>query len=116
MAPRLENSTRTTAFSTTVVLSCESEMTFRFAGVTAVIVAADRTAEFCLAACCEDPLPLPATAGPLCTVLVSCGTFAGGFGPKYLAHKMMTTIESSDAANILSSGVNLSFCGPSGGN
>jgi hypothetical protein len=29
---------------------------------------------------------------------------------------MMTTIESSDAANILSSGVNLSFCGPSGGN
>jgi hypothetical protein len=52
----------------------------------------------------------PGVAGALCAGRLVCVGWTGGFGPKNLAHRMITPKESSEATRIRSSGVNLSFC------
>src|SRR5215472_7136577 len=53
----------------------------------------------------------PGVAGAVCAGRLVCGGWTVGLGPKYFAHTRITTMESSDAAMMRSSGVNLSFCG-----
>src|SRR5689334_5520982 len=56
--------------------------------------------------------PVPGLAGAVCAGRLACGTFAGGFGPKYLAQSRITTSDRSEATTIRSSCVNLNFfCG-----
>ena len=119
-APRLENSTRYNAFSTTIVRSCASDT----AGVFAA--AADAVVVVGSAALAGPPLPgvvvlgvvvlpgVPAVAGPLTAGVFGCGR-TGAFGAKNFAHSRITPMESNEATRMRSSGVNLSF-GPSGGN
>jgi hypothetical protein len=55
---------------------------------------------------------LPGVAGAVCSGRLACGTFVGGLGPKYLAQSKITTSDSSEAATMRSSCVNLNFfCG-----
>ncbi len=51
-------------------------------------------------------------AGAVIGGLFACGTFAGGFGAKNLAHNKMTAIESIDAIRIrISEESSFFFCG-----
>src|SRR5260370_13633687 len=52
----------------------------------------------------------PGVAGAATAGRLACGGGNCGFGPKNLAHRMITPKESSEATRIRSSGVNLSFC------
>src|ERR1700741_4828746 len=54
----------------------------------------------------------PGVAGAVCAGRFACGKFAGGLGPKNLAHSKITTSDSSEATTMRSSCVNLNFvCG-----
>src|SRR3981189_1119658 len=53
---------------------------------------------------------VPAVAGPVTAGRLECAGWTGGLGPKYLAHRIITPKERSEATRIRSSGVNLSFC------
>src|SRR5271157_618352 len=113
-APRLENSTRYRSFSTTMLRSWVSSM-----GGTegaAVTEAAGGVAAGVASAGAGVAAEVPLVAGAATPGWFGCGTCAGGFGPKYFVHKMMTAMESRAATRIRSSGVNLSFLGPIGGN
>src|SRR5208283_1437707 len=113
-APRLENSTRYSSFSTTMLRSWVSSVggtdgaavTEAVGGVTGEVVPAGAGVS----------AEVPLVAGAETPGWFGCGACSGGFGPKYFVHKMMTARESSEAARMRSSGVNLSFLGPIGGN
>jgi hypothetical protein len=116
-APRLENSTRYSAFSTTTVRSCESAMTgIDEAGAAELSVAA--TVEGVFARLAGGVLAvLLGVSGVVVEVAAGlfCGIFTGGFGAKYFVQPRNTIIDSSDATRIRISGVNLSFFPPLGG-
>src|SRR4029077_10001244 len=52
----------------------------------------------------------PGAAGAVTAGRLGCAGCRGGLGPKYLAQRMITAKERSEATRIRSSGVNLSFC------
>src|SRR5713226_4062093 len=90
-----------------IVRSCESLLTAIFAACAGAIVAG--------AAVACDGFAAAGVAGPgvaeaVAAGRLACGGCTGGLGPKYLAQRMITPKESSDATRIRSSGVNLSFC------
>src|SRR5712692_3343112 len=90
-----------------MVRSCESFFTATLTAVAGAIVAGAALACEAFAA---GEVAGPGVAGALCAGRLACGGRIGAFGPKNLAHRMITPKESSDATRIRSSGVNLSFC------
>src|SRR5882762_3599589 len=91
----------------TTVRSCKSLLVTTVDGVAAAIVVAAVGA--CDVFVVEDTAG-PGVAGAVCAGRFVCGEGAGGFGPRNFAHSRITPTDSSDAASIRSSGVNLSFC------
>src|SRR5436309_15003565 len=89
-----------------MVRSCESLFTAMLAAFVGAIV--DGGAVACDGA--AGGVAGPGAAGALCAGRLACVGWTGGFGPKNLAHRMITPKESSEATRIRSSGVNLSFC------
>src|SRR5438445_12468964 len=89
-----------------MVRSCESLFTAMLAAFVGAIV--DGGAVACDGA--AGGVAGPGVAGALCAGRLACVGWMGGFGPKNLAHRMITPKESSEATRIRSSGVNLSFC------
>src|SRR5208282_5001737 len=109
-APRLENSTRYRSFSTTMVRSCAS------ATGSAAGTALAETVGGAVTGAVSVVAGVPLVAGAVAAGWFGCGRCAGGFGPKYLDHRIMTAMESSAATRMRNSGVNLSFFGPIGVN
>src|ERR1051325_3920085 len=101
-------STRYRLFSMVIVRSCESLLRGTLGGAAAAI-AAGVAGAFEPGAAGGVEAAAPELAGAVCTGRFACG-WTDGFGPKYFAQTRITTMESSDATRIRSSGVNLSFC------
>src|ERR1700740_1963182 len=93
-----------------MVRSCESLRRGAFVDAGAAAVTAGAAGFREPVAVCGAEVAAPELAGAVCAGRFVCGGCSGGFGPKYFAQARITTIESSDATRMRSSGVNLSFC------
>src|SRR6266852_8161105 len=90
-----------------MVRSCESLFSAALAVLAGAIVAGAGMA--CDGVTADDAAGA-VVAGAVTAGRLDCDGCTGGLGPKYLAHRMITPNERSEATRIRNSGVNLSFC------
>src|SRR6202022_3181707 len=87
--------------------SCESLFTATLAAVAGALAA-------CVTGACDGfaaaAVAGPGVAGAVTAGRLDCCGWAGGFGPKNFAQRMITPNDSREATRIRRSGVNLSFC------
>src|SRR5260370_37900312 len=87
--------------------SCESLFAAMLATVVGAIVAGAAGACDGFA---DGAVAGPGVAGAACAGRLACGGWAGGFGPKKFAHRMITPKGRSEGTRKRKSGGKLSFC------